>query len=49
MIFPIRIPVDIEEVLDMTLFYQYTDLPILGLALTKLELELTCDIFYIGS
>jgi len=41
--------VDIEEVLDMTLLYQYTDLLILGLALTQLELELTYDIFYIGS
>jgi len=33
-IIPTRIPMDIEKVLDMTWLYQYTNLPIHGLALT---------------
>jgi len=33
-IIPTRTPVGIEEVLDMTLLYRYTDLPILGLTWT---------------
>ena len=31
----------------MTLLYQYTDLLILGLVLTRLELDLTYDIFIV--